>query len=171
MVTLCCARTRTYRGLPRRCARGVATRVLSQQDDKEAHVSRWGPGHATRDPAFLSQQRAAEDRTRARLPLAVPVVPGMSRPPPPRDRKVAPCVLGSATKSTARYARAKPEACDRARSVATPRVLLRHGDGLPGAMSVVSWCVSWHVCGAVHASVSMFAISYTCRYLSNPLIP
>ena len=125
----------------------------------------------TRDPAFLSQQRAAEDRTRARLPLAVPVVPGMSRPPPPRDRKVAPCVLGSATKSTARYARAKPEACDRARSVATPRVLLRHGDGLPGAMSVVSWCVSWHVCGAVHASVSMFAISYTCRYLSNPLIP
>ena len=122
-------------GIPQALCQGCGdTELPSQQDNKEAHVSRWGLGHATRDPAFLSQQRAAEDRTRARLPLAVPVFPGMSRPPPPRDRKVAPCVLGSATKSTARYARAKPEACDRARSVATPRVLLRHGDGLPGAI-------------------------------------
>lgn len=111
----------------------------------------------TRDPAFLSQQRATEDRTRAHLPLVVPVVPGMSRPPPPRDRKVAPCVLGSATKSTARYARAKPEACDRARSVAKPSVLLPHGDGLPGAI-----CLS---CRGVCHGMCVARCTQACRCL------
>ena len=70
MITLCCAWTRTYRGFPRRCARGVATRSfhLNRTTRKPmCHDGAWDTRHATRRFCRNSEPLRTEPERACRL--------------------------------------------------------------------------------------------------------
>ena len=167
--------TLTYGGFPMRCYQGRGNMGASistrQQGSRCVRMET-----RTHDMALLSQQRPAEDRTRACLPLPVPVVPGVSRPPPPCDKKNRTMSFGFCHEKYSKICQGKTQGLrqslvcpDTACPVATR--------GWPDRShtSVVWWCMSRHVGVAVRTSMSigmsMSAIEYTCRYLSNPRIP
>lgn len=67
MCTLSCARDPDIPGIPQALCQGCGDTGLLSQQDKEAHVSRWSPGHATRRFCRNSEPLRTEPERTCRL--------------------------------------------------------------------------------------------------------